>query len=302
MIDIGFLGLDSSHATTFADVIEVREDATLTTVWDGGDVRSPADARAFTDRYDATLADEPSKLLEEVDAVMVLTVNWDTHADLAAPFLEAGIPTLIDKPLAGSIAHLEAIERMASKGCGPLFGGSSVPFHPSLEPVSEPEPGSSLFCVGHNDPFYYGSHLVEIVRTFVGTDWQSVSPAEDPGKTANIVFEDGTYATLRFDGPGPRNDGDHFIVLDADRGRVATINAYDEAYEQMYRAYLNEFVEIVFDGDDDGHRDRLLDSGRLLLAVHAALENGRTVTRESDVLADVHVDGEAFLEEYRASR
>src|SRR5215210_417437 len=43
------------------------------------------------------------EMIDNVDAVILPTDDVSTHVDLARPFLEAGIPTFIDKPLAGSI-------------------------------------------------------------------------------------------------------------------------------------------------------------------------------------------------------
>lgn len=296
MVAIGLLGLDTSHADAFARVIDADDDASVTAVWDGGDVRSGDYARRFVDRYDASLYDDPIAMTDVIDAAMVLTVDWDTHAPLAEPFLEEGIPTLVDKPLAGRLADVETLDRASAET--PLFGGSAVPYHPNLADLLTSGPGSALYCVGCNHPFYYGAHLADVVRTLAGTDWHSVKPAEDPGVTVDIVFENDTYATVRLDGPAPPSGGDRYLVLSTDQARSIELAFDDGEHERVYRAYVDEFLEAVR-GTTDA-RDGVLDAGRLLLAIHAAIDHGQVVTPGSDDLADYHVDGAAFLEEYRS--
>ena len=296
---IGILGLDTSHAEAFAQVIEGIENASVTAVWDGGDVRADDYAPEFADRHGASLYDDPHDLVEEVDGAMVLSVDWDGHAELAAPFLEAGVPTLVDKPLAGRLADLETLAT-AADGTG-LFGGSAVPYHPALEGLAadlDDHSGGALYGVGCNHPFYYGAHLVDVVRSVVGADWHSVAPAEDPGATVDVVFEDDTYATLRMDGPDPRGGGQYHLLC-TDPAQSVTLAFDEESLEAVYEAYIGEFLDLVR-GESDGATARVLDAGRLLLAVHAALDSGQVVTPGSDELDEFHADGGAFLDEYRS--
>lgn len=299
MVAIGILGLDTSHAEAFARVVDGIEDASVAAVWDGGDVRGDGYAREFADRYEASLYDDPHGLVGEVDGAMVLTVDWDTHATLAVPFLEAGVPTLVDKPLAGQLSDLSTLAAAADGT--PLLGGSAVPHHPTLAELSTEladHPGGALYGVGCNHPFYYGAHLVDVVRSVVDADWHAVAPAEDPGATVDVVFADDTYATLRMDGPDPSGGGQYHL-LSTDPARSVTI-AFDEAsLRAVYESYVGAFLDAVRNGDE-GPNERVLDAGRLLLAVHAALDSGQVVTPDSDDLDEFHADGRGFLDEYRS--
>lgn len=292
MIDVGLVGLDSSHPEAFAEQIANTEGATVACVWDGGAVRSPEYSTSFCDRYDATLYDDVHDVVDEVDAAMVLTVNWDTHRRLAIPFLERGVPTLVDKPVAGRLDDVEAIADAANGT--PLFGGSAIPFHPSLAEFPRGAAGRTLYCAGYNDPFYYGVHLTDALRRFVDADWTAAEPRSGPGVVVDVRFENGTRATLRLDGP---QDDPAFGFLDVgDRTRTTRIGNDGSSYTEMYGRYLDAFLETVRgDRDDSG---LIVDGARLLLAVNAALETGDVVGRESDALEAFHADGEAFLSEY----
>ncbi|WP_224271015.1 Gfo/Idh/MocA family protein [Haloprofundus salinisoli] len=292
MVNIGLLGLDTSHSEGFAEIISNHEDANVSAVWDGGDVRSNEYCREFGEKYNAPVYDDPDELLDVVDAAMVLTVNWDTHRELATPFLETGVATMVDKPVAGCTRDIRGLKDAVSDTA--FFGGSAVPYHPTLTEKVAQSSGKSLYCVGYGDPFYYGVHLVDTVCQLAGTDWVSVTPAEDPGQTVDILFEDDTYATLRLDGP---KHEETFIVLDTEGAQTTLVGSTKADLESMYQRYVDTFLESVKGTHDASHR--VLNSASLLLAVHAALEHSRPITPQSTVLDDHHVNGDAFLSEYQ---
>lgn len=290
MTDVGIVGLDTSHAEGFADVIAEHTPATVAAVWDGGLVRDEAYREGFCEDYGARSYGEPAEMADDVDAALVLAVDWDSHRSLAVPFLERGVPTLIDKPVAGRVADVEAL-RAATDGTT-LFGGSAVPYHPSIQSLSAAD--GSLYCVGYNDPFYYGSHLVDTVRRVVGEDWARVSPADDPGLVVDVAFEGESFATLRLDGPD--EDGRFGFLGVGDRAAAVEVGSSRAEMDEMYRAYIDAFLDVVAGERETTHR--VLDAAELGVAVQAALERDRPVTPDSEALADHHVDAEPFVREY----
>ena len=52
------------------------------------------------------IAHEPRAMVDAVDAVLIARDDPESHAALAQPFLEAGMPVLIDKPLASTESDL----------------------------------------------------------------------------------------------------------------------------------------------------------------------------------------------------
>ena len=292
MIDIGFVGLDTSHASAFAEVLAGFDDVRLHGVWDGGAVREAAYVEEFCGTYDARRYDRLDRMVDRVDAAMVLTVNWETHRPVAARFLEAGVPTLVDKPLAGRREDVDAIAAAAAHA--PLFGGSAVPFHPDFDCLPRGERDRVVFAAGYNDFFYYRVHLTDTLRLLAGTDWAEVAPTAKPGTTVDVRFGDDTHATLRFDGC---TDDGRFSVLDVGaETRTVELPADRGTLAEMYRPYLGAFRAVVRGERDDA--DRLLDSGRLLLAIEAALDRGRPVRPDDGAIDDVDVDGAAFLDGY----
>ncbi|UTF52441.1 Gfo/Idh/MocA family protein [Natronosalvus rutilus] len=294
MVEIGIVGLDTSHAESYAVAIQNHPETSLAGVWDGGAVRDRVYARAYSERNGASLYAEPLEMADDVDAVMILTVDWTTHRDLAIPFLREDVPTAIDKPIAGSLEDVRAIRTAA--GETPLFGGSAVPYHPSLRSVEVAGDGRLFYGVGYGDPFYYGCHVVDAIRFLSGHRWASVAPTDGPGRSVDVVFVDGSHATVRLDGESDRET--FTFVGVGDETMVRVVGTSDGDLEGMYRGYLNAFVEAIT-GARKATGERILDAATLLLGANAALETGQTITPTSDSLAAYSVDGRAFLEDYQ---
>lgn len=294
MIEVGLLGLDTSHPEQFAKILRSRTDATISSVWDGGDVRDQQYASAFCAAHDAALYDKPHAMIDDVDAVMILTLDWTSHRQLAVPFLEAGIPVLIDKPLAGSIADIDAIDAAAKRGGARVFGGSAVPFHPEFTALADMN-SELVLCSGFGDPFYYGVHLVDSMRALVGTNWTRIEPRGGAGTIVTVEFDDESTVTVRFD--GSESESVFRFLCVGDEITTVTIENTLTELERMYDPFINEFVATIHGERDE--RDRLVDGGRLLVGAHAALETGETVhSSELSLASASSIDSSEFVSNY----
>ncbi|HEY5708456.1 MAG TPA: Gfo/Idh/MocA family oxidoreductase [Solirubrobacterales bacterium] len=60
---------------------------------------------------------DPEEMLGEIDAVLLARDDAERHAELAGPFLDAGLPVYVDKPLSTSVAAARALfARQTSPG------------------------------------------------------------------------------------------------------------------------------------------------------------------------------------------
>lgn len=291
MDNIGIVGLDTSHGEAYAEAIESHPDLSLSTIWDDRTIRNDEYVAEFCANHDVNEVERPTEMVDQIDGVMILSVDWNRHRDLAVPFLERGVPTAIDKPVAGSLTDLEAIEDASTDV--PLFGGSAVPYVSKLEAI-EVTADRTLAAVGYNDPFYYGVHLVDTVCSLVDGRWSSVSTTDDPGTTVDVTFEDGSFATLRLDSPTDASTFS-FLTLENDP-TVVTVESTPEEMRRMYRNYVDAFHRVIV-GELDV-TDRVLTAGSLLLAVQAALDGGGRITPESDGLKSISIDSGEFVESY----
>jgi predicted dehydrogenase len=136
---LGMMGLGFSHPTTFAKLLRDNtlqpaegksatwRQAHVEYIWD----YQPERAQAFASEYGAQVVSSPKEILDAgVDAIMVETYNGE-HAEYALPFLEAGVPTFIDKPICTTPEDLRRILNAAKRHGTKLMSCSSLRFHPA---------------------------------------------------------------------------------------------------------------------------------------------------------------------------
>jgi predicted dehydrogenase len=70
-------------------------------------------------------------LLGEVDAVTI-AVPTELHREVALPFLAAGVPVLVEKPLARSVAEADSMIEAAARAGAPLAVGHTERFNPAV--------------------------------------------------------------------------------------------------------------------------------------------------------------------------
>ncbi len=69
-----------------------------------------------------------------LDGVLIATQSA-THAQFALPYIEAGVPTFIEKPMATTLSDAERIRRAAERSGGVVFVGHIMLFHPAFAAV-----------------------------------------------------------------------------------------------------------------------------------------------------------------------
>lgn len=71
-----------------------------------------------------------------LDAVLISTPSA-SHAEVALPYVEAGLPTFIEKPMATTVADAELLRDAAARSGAPVFVGHLFLHHPAFERLLE---------------------------------------------------------------------------------------------------------------------------------------------------------------------
>ena len=121
VIGVGHLG--QHHARILADLPGAR----LAGVADIDRAR----AEAIAARHDTRAFTEAAALVGEADAVTI-AVPTDAHLAVARPFLERGIPVLVEKPLARSLAEADEMIALAARHGAVLAVGHTERFNPAV--------------------------------------------------------------------------------------------------------------------------------------------------------------------------
>lgn len=217
---IGVIGLDSSHAPSFAKLLndpanpEHVPGGRIVAAFRGGspDVANSVNridrfTQEMTGTYGVKLCDTIGELLAGVDAVMILSVDGRAHLDQARQAFAARKPVYIDKPMAGSLRDAIAIFRLARESGTPCFSSSSRRFDAAVVALREdPKLGKlqGVFSYGpadlephHPDLFWYGIHATEALYTVMGQGCVSVTRTSTRDvDVVTGVWSDGRVGTV----------------------------------------------------------------------------------------------------------
>ena len=170
---LGIVGTENSHADHYVRMAnrEGRYPGLRVVALAGGDTERNR-ALAAAGGLDQ-LVDAPGDLIGRVDAAIVCSRNGHQHRAETVPLLRAGIPVLVDKPLACSVEDAQAILEAAAATGTPVTSSSALRYHPSVTRLaieladSRPEvlqvSGPADAASEHGGLFFYGIHSVEIL-------------------------------------------------------------------------------------------------------------------------------------------
>ena len=208
MLDLAIIGLSPQHPRSFSELINKENPngqglngvARISMVWD----RDRAAAEAFAAEAGlATVLDEPNSALGRADGVLVLEDPGDTHLELARPYLEAGVPTFVDKPFALSVEHAQEMIALAQTHNTPLMSSSALRFaREVLEfKAQEKELVGDLrvaVATGPNELVYYGIHAAELFYTVMGPGIAWVrNEYTDEYDIVHVRYTDGRAVTMQ---------------------------------------------------------------------------------------------------------
>ncbi|GAB4149565.1 MAG: Gfo/Idh/MocA family oxidoreductase [Planctomycetaceae bacterium] len=221
MLRLGIVDFDSSHSIEFTRRFnhvglsgdEYVQGARVVLGCPGTSEMSPERIPLFTeqvrDEGGVKLVDNPEEMIGDIDAVLILSLCGSAHLERARPFLEAGIPTYIDKPFACNLSDAEEMIRLAQENNATLFHSSGLRFaeeilnfqraseiHGRLNGVMSYGPAKR--AEGNPGLFHYGIHAVSILFALMGPGCESVTTIYTEG--AEVVsgrWRDGRIGTLR---------------------------------------------------------------------------------------------------------
>ena len=148
------------------------------------------------------------RLLDQVDVVLIESIDGRKHLEQARRVIAAGKPFYIDKPVAGSLTDAIEIYRLAAEKKVPCFSSSSVRFSGDVADLKlGNDLGDVVGCDSfapcpiephHPDLFWYGVHGVELLFTIMHTGCDSVARTHAEGVDLVVgTWKDGRVGTFR---------------------------------------------------------------------------------------------------------
>lgn len=286
MIRIGILGTDNSHSEAFSELFNTKKGKTLrgarvVALYGLSDKKNKEVAEAGNV---PTIVDKPSDMLGMVDAAIVDFRHGGLHYKHAAPFIKAGIPTMIDKPMSISVAHAKKMVELARKNRVPITSFSTVRLGPPVANMKKQMkkigkirggiiqgPGSTQSP--YAGVFFYGVHCVELMLEAFGNKVATVRASSYDGSVIAVVgYKTGAVVTLNIiDGARPPFDAVAF-------GKNGSA-CYDrpESFIGYYYG-MKLFLNMIKTGKPPIPYNDLILSVKILNAMQKSLDNdGREV-------------------------
>jgi predicted dehydrogenase len=207
-IRIGIIGAENTHTVTYGRMFNQDRkfpDCEVVGVW--GETAEFAKQAAEKGRIPWIVKD-PGEFMGKIDALIVDHRHAKYHLEAAWPFVEAGIPTFIDKPFCYRVSEGRKFLEMARTKKTPVTSFSTgargeriIKLKDQVKAIPKIH---HVISAGHCDVdspyggvFFYGVHQVERLMAVFDENIQRVRVSSKGGDaSATLVFASGLLATV----------------------------------------------------------------------------------------------------------
>lgn len=251
------------------------EGARVTHVW----TDDPSDAaRISRAAFIPHIAEKPEHVIGQVDAVIIATDKGHEHVERCKPFVEAGIPVLVDKPLVDNTRDLRTFSRWIAEG-KPILSSSSERYCKEYAPYrwSTHNLGALRFVSITTPKSWerYGIHALEAIYPIVGPGFVSVRNTGTPER--NIVhLKHGRMADIVAVAISDMTGSAGVLQLCGTEGYAAAVSS--DTFHS-FKAMLQDYVDYIRTGIRPYPFAETQELMKLLIAgIRSREEAGREVT------------------------
>ncbi|MBS1812320.1 MAG: Gfo/Idh/MocA family oxidoreductase [Acidobacteria bacterium] len=285
-IRIGIIGAENSHTITYGQIFNRDRkfpDCEVVGVW--GETAEFA-KNAAEKGHIPLIVKDPAEFKGKIDALIVDHRHAKYHLDAARPFVEAGIPTFIDKPFCYRVSEGRAFLAMARAKKTPVSSFSTVARGEVVNDLKAQVKALTgiqhVISCGHCDVdspyggvFFYGIHQVQKLMEIFGENVVKTRVArKDADASATLVFASGLQATLVLAKGRPPFE----LAIVTDKGLQKLESKVTEDPLTPYR----EVVQLFREGKEPRSHESLLKEVAILEAMERSVTSDRweSVTSE----------------------
>lgn len=209
---------------------------------------NPAEAKSVAEAaLIPNIVAKPEDVIGSVDAVLISTDDGTDHVRRARPFVEAGLPVFVDKPLASTIDELNTFIDWDKSG-RKILSSSGMRYSPELNVLIATLPSLGdlrwISMVTAKTWERYGIHSLEPVFRLTGPGFVSIRLESQPGlEIAHLIHKSGAQVTL----PVIYDGGATFGTGQVCGSKGQTSVRFADTYS-AFRSQLLSFIEFVRTG------------------------------------------------------
>ncbi len=210
ILKIGIIGAENSHSYNFGKKFNIEKNfpgVEVSYIW--GETDEFAKISAEKGRI-PNIVKNQSDMSGKINALIVDHRHGKYHLDSAQPFVEAGIPTFVDKPFCYRAKQGKDFLIMARKKCTAVTSLSSMAYTPLVDDIIKKIKdvekighaviyGPSHVHSKYGGVFYYVVHSLQIITRIFG---ESITRVRVTGSKDNVMatmeYESGFLATMIF--------------------------------------------------------------------------------------------------------
>ena len=281
-VKIALIGLDTSHAIAFPEIIQERGAKTPLEVISCLRFETPFQGKEGLDKRQAILKGMGIKVtenfdeaIEGADALMLEVNDPAYHVEYFSRCAKLGLPIFLDKPFADTYVNALKIDEIARENKVKYFTSSTVRFVPSFRAAGEnPERPKSAIALGPmgkapagSSIVWYGCHTFEILREAMGPGAVAVTTINNlDSVVCNVEYADGRHAVVDLSRAGGR-----FAMM----LHYAKVDKFLES-ESAYPYGVTEFEKFFTGGPAPVSIEESLDIIAMLDAAERSSVSGRT--------------------------
>lgn len=213
MFRLGIVGSDNSHAEAFSRLTNLDgdyriPDVQVTHIYGTDPVRTKEVADSCKIPNIVTRSED---MLGNVDGVLCVWRHGSKHKHDTLPFIKAGLPAFVDKPLAHTVEDARELIETAQQAktgftsfstlryCAPTVEWVAKLSGTIGEPISGMSTGPAELDSEYDGLVFYGIHATELMHATWGYGVTSVTATEhNKNVTAICKFASGPIITLNF--------------------------------------------------------------------------------------------------------
>lgn len=230
---------------------------------------------------------QPEDVIGHVDAVIISTDDGDDHIRRVQPFVEAGLPVFVDKPMATNIPDLRQFAQWHQAGAT-LLSTSGMRYAPEMQLSDEQRTqlGDLRWITSFTCKTWerYGIHALEAVEPLLGPGFLTVQAHSDAGgDVMHLTHRSGVRVTIG-------------AIHDA-YGSFGTVHLYGTQGQlplrltdtyHAFRGQLVAFIDMLHTGTRPLPFGETVELMAVIIAGRRSREQNGALIRISDILSELH--------------